>query len=160
MMLTRRNDMLLDFDVAKVVEMSKDNPVFYVQYAHVRCCSILKNAQETALTAFNIFSQDKADFANLALQEEIDLIKNLASWPKVLESSAIFFEPHRIAFYLQSLASQFHSLWNLSNQDESYRFILSEHDQKTAARLALCKAVSIIIAQGLNIMGVEPMQKM
>jgi arginyl-tRNA synthetase len=96
----------------------------------------------------------------LALQGEIDLIKNLASWPKVLESSAIFFEPHRIAFYLQSLASQFHSLWNFSNESESYRFILNEQNQITAARLALCKAASIVIAQGLEVMGVAAMEKM
>ena len=158
MMLTRRNDAMLDFDVEKVVEMSKDNPVFYVQYAHVRTCSILRNAEENAPKAYRDFVSDKIDFSLITLKQEIDLIKNLAAWPKVLESSALFFEPHRIGLYLQSIAASFHSLWNLNFDGQNYRFITD--DNLTAARLGMAKAVQNVIAQGLDIMGVKAINKM
>jgi arginyl-tRNA synthetase len=160
MMLTRRNDIVLDFDVAKVVEYSKDNPVFYVQYAHVRAVSILNNAKENLSQAYEMLSSQKIDLSLLALEEEMTLIKNLATWPKVLESSVIFFEPHRVAFYLQSIASDFHGLWNLSKDGNNYRFITAQDNKLTAARLALVLSVQIIVAQGLKLMGAEPMQKM
>jgi arginyl-tRNA synthetase len=159
MMLTRRNDVVIDFDIAKVTEYSKDNPVFYVQYAHVRALSILNNAKENNPEAYDKFQNNQINFSLLGSPEELSLIKNLASWPKVLESSAIFFEPHRIAFYLQGLAAEFHALWNLNNVDGNYRFIT--HDEElTVSRLALAMSVKILIAQGLDLMGVEPMRKM
>jgi arginyl-tRNA synthetase len=160
MMLTRRNDAVIDFDIAKVVEYSKENPVFYVQYAHVRIVSILNNAKENLSSAYAILTSNETDLTLLSLDEEISLIKNLASWPKVLESSAIFFEPHRIAFYLQSIASDFHALWNLNKDGVGYRFVVADSDNLTASRLSMAMALKIIIAQGLNLMGVKPMEKM
>jgi arginyl-tRNA synthetase len=162
MMLTRKADAVLDFDVGKVVEFSKDNPVFYVQYACVRSLSVINNAAEQfgSKISFDEKVTGAIDMTKLDLAAEIALIKMLALWPKILESSAIFFEPHRIAFYLQSLAADFHSLWNLNIDGTNYRFIVSNDASLTLARVALCKAMHIIIKQGLEIMGVAAMEKM
>jgi arginyl-tRNA synthetase len=159
-MLTRKNDMIIDFDISLVKEYSKDNPVFYVQYAYVRATSILNNAKENFLDAYEAFEQGAINLELLSLDSEITLIKKLALWPKILESSAIFYEPHRTVFYLQSLASDFHSLWNFNQDNQNYRFINQESLKKTSARLALAQSVRIVVAQGLNLMGVTPMQKM
>ena len=151
MMLTRKNEMPLEFDLAKVIEQSKDNPVFYVQYAHARCHSVLRQA--------------KTDFegANLALLNdpaELNLIKKLIDYPRVIEQAAIQYEPHRIAFYLQELASEFHSLWNAGNSNKSLRFIIEDNQEITKARLALLKATSIVIASGLGVLGVSAPEEM
>jgi arginyl-tRNA synthetase len=152
--------MILDFDFDKVKEQSKDNPVFYVQYAHVRTKSILAKAEETALSAFRMYQANDYDLSLLGTEEEIQLIKLLASWPKVLESSARSFEPQRIAYYLIDVASRFHSIWNLGKENNEYRFVVLEDEGLTAARLALARAIMVIIAEGFSVIGVTPMDKM
>lgn len=159
MMLTRKNDVIIDFDVAKVVENSKDNPVFYVQYAHVRICSILTNATQDVPAALAKLNTGEADFSLLSLEQELGLIKTIAQWPKTLEGSALCFEPHRIVFYLQNLASQFHHLWSLHINSSAYRFVTEDADV-TASRLSLARGVQIVLRQGLELLGVEPMEKM
>ena len=159
MMLTRKNDVVVDFDVAKVVEFSKDNPVFYVQYAYVRICSILTNAKEKIPHALTKLNTGQINFSLLILEQELDLIKTIAQWPKILESSALFFEPHRVVFYLQNLASQFHHLWSLQINSAAYRFVTEDADV-TASRLSLACAAQILLRQGLELLGVEPVEKM
>ena len=159
MMLTRKNDVVVDFDVAKVVEFSKDNPVFYVQYAYVRICSILTNAKEKIPHALTKLNTGQINFSLLILEQELDLIKTIAQWPKILESSALFFEPHRVVFYLQNLASQFHHLWSLQINSAAYRFVTEDADV-TASRLSLACAAQILLRQGLEWLGVEPVEKM
>jgi arginyl-tRNA synthetase len=159
-MLTRRSDVILDFDFDKVKEQSKDNPVFYVQYAHVRTKSILAKAKEIAEESFNLYDSGEYDLSLLATEEEIHLIKLLASWPKVLESSARYCEPQRIAYYLIDVASKFHSIWNLGKENNEYRFVVTEDQNLTAARLALADAIRAILAEGFAVIGVTPMDKM
>ena len=160
-MLTRRNDAALDFDYAKVTEQSKDNPVFYVQYAHARIRSVMRNAAEafpgrdlspTALAG--------APLDRLVDSAEIDLLKRIAQWPRTVEAAAQVHEPHRIAFYLHDLASAFHALWNKGNEDPGLRFIIAAEPDLAAARLALIEAVRTVIASGLAVMGVEPVEEM
>ncbi|XVN40304.1 MAG: arginine--tRNA ligase [Rickettsia endosymbiont of Argas persicus] len=160
MMLTRENNKTLDFDLVKVKEQSKENPIFYVQYAHVRTFSILSKAMETIPQSYNSFETGKYDLSLLSSEEEIEIIKLLASWTKTLETAAKYFEPHRVAFYLINLASKFHSLWNFGKENNDYRFIIENNKELTTARLALAKAIQKIIASGLEVIGVEPMQKM
>lgn len=155
-MLTRKNDAVLDFDLQKVKEQSKDNPVFYVQYAHARCCSVLRNA-EVRITANNV---EISALALLTHETELALIRLLASWPRIVESSAATLEPHRIAFYLQEVAAAFHALWNKGKEEDSLRFIIDDNDALTYARLALVKAVSVVIASGLKVFNVEPAEEM
>ena len=149
-MLTRRNDQTLDFDFAKVTEQSRDNPVFYVQYAHARACSVLRQGDES----------DKADLALLTAEAEIALLKQLASWPKIVESAAMAHEPHRVAFYLVELASHFHSLWNAGREDTSLRFIIEGDQAVTDARLMLVKATSFVIRTGLNMLSIQALEEM
>lgn len=160
-MLTRRNDQALDFDFAKVVEQSKDNPVFYVQYAHARARSVLRHAaaqfppeqlRPEVLAA--------APLERLTDPAELALIRHLASWPRLVESAAETHEPHRIAFYLQDLAAAFHGLWNKGKDDASLRFIIGDAPEITRARLALVQAVAFVVASGLNVFGVEPAEEM
>lgn len=160
MMLTRKNDITLDFDLVKVKEQSKENPIFYVQYAYVRTNSILSKAMEAMPEAYNCFQNNEYDLSLLSSEEEIELIKLLASWPRTLESSAQFFEPHRIAFYLINLAAKFHSLWNFGKENNDYRFVIENNKELTIARLALAQAIQKIIKSGLEIVGVEPLDKM
>jgi arginyl-tRNA synthetase len=160
-MLTRRNDQALDFDFAKVTEQSKDNPVFYVQYAHARAASVMRHAAEQ-------FPDD--DLSDSALVEapldrlsdpsEIALIRQLAGWPRLVEAAAEAHEPHRIAFYLQEVAAQFHVLWNKGKDEATLRFILASDVELTRARLALVRGVALVIASGLAVFGVEPAQEM
>jgi arginyl-tRNA synthetase len=161
-MLTRRNDQTLEFDFAKVTEQSKDNPVFYVQYAHARCRSVLRHAQEAApdrdLSSENLAAT--ANLSRLAEPEELALIKLMASWPRMVESAAQAHEAHRVAFFLNDVAAAFHGLWNKGKDDTTMRFLLDEDPELTTARLALVKAVSIIIASGLGVMGVEPVEEL
>ncbi|MBM3557511.1 MAG: arginine--tRNA ligase [Alphaproteobacteria bacterium] len=153
-MLTRRNDAQLDFDYVKVREQSKDNPVFYVQYAHARCRSVLRQAgySPTALMA--------AAHGRLTAPEELALLRLLACWPRTIESAAEAGEPHRVAFYLYDLAAAFHGLWNRGNEDPSLRFIIASDSALTAARVALVQAVAHVIASGLAVMGVTPVEEM
>jgi arginyl-tRNA synthetase len=160
-MLIRRNDQALDFDFAKVVEQSKDNPVFYVQYAHARASSVLRHAREE----FDPMMLEPDGLASAELQllndrDEIALIRLLAQWPRVVEGAAETHEPHRIAFYLQEVAAAFHGLWNKGNSDASLRFIQSGAKDVTLARLALVQAMAFVIASGLQVFGVAPLEEL
>ncbi len=160
-MLTRRNDQTLDFDFAKVVEQSKDNPVFYVQYAHARARSVLRLAGNSMPgLALDPESLAAAPLERLADSAELTLIRYLAGWPRLIESAAATHEPHRVAFYLQELASIFHGLWNKGKDDTTLRFILSDSPEVTSARLALVQAVAFVVASGLNVFGVTPAEEM
>ena len=159
-MLSRKNDIVLDFDLVKVKEQSKENPVFYVQYAYVRTQSILANAASQMQESYMIFKAHHYDTTLLDCSEEVELIKLLASWTKVVELAAIHFEPHRIAFYLQHVASAFHALWNLSQENNSYRFIVPDNPQLTAARLSLAQAVANVMSCGFNIIGIDAVERM
>jgi arginyl-tRNA synthetase len=160
-MLTRRNDQALDFDYAKVVEQSKDNPVFYVQYAHARACSVLRHAGDE-FTSHELApaSLAKADLSLLADRDELALIRLLTQWPRIVEGAAESHEPHRIAFYLQEVAAAFHGLWNKGNADATLRFIQSDAKPLTLARLALVQALAFVIASGLKVFGVAPVEEM
>jgi arginyl-tRNA synthetase len=160
-MLTRKNDMVMDFDLEKVREQSKDNPVFYVQYAHARAQSILRHAVQDMPDAAALSHQATTPLLEqLSSPAELQLIRLIASWPRIVESAALHHEPHRIAFYLQDLAAEFHGLWNKGNEDKSLRFLQPEMVELTAARLILVKTVAIIIASGLFIFNVEPVNEM
>jgi arginyl-tRNA synthetase len=160
-MLTRKNDAPLDFDLEKVLEQSRDNPVFYVHYAHARARSVLRHAAE----ACPGIAQDPAALALgplhlLTDSDELGLIKSLAGWPRLVESAAEAYEPHRVAFYLYDLASAFHGLWNRGNEDASLRFLLPDQPELTAARLALVQGLAFVIASGLTVFGVEPVEEL
>jgi arginyl-tRNA synthetase len=155
-MLTRKNDAPLDFDLAKVTEQSRDNPVFYVQYAHARSRSVLRNAT----AEFPGLESVTPDLHRLTDSGELALIRLMAGWPRVVESAAEAHEPHRIAFYLYDLAAAFHGLWNRGKEEASLRFLIADDPALTAARLALIKAMALTIASGLGIFGVEPVEEM
>ncbi len=154
MMLTKRADTPLDFDFAKVVEASKDNPVFYVQYAHARIASLGRKAADAGI--------DTSAAADLGLldEEELALVKLAAQYPRVVESAAIAHEPHRIAFYLYDLAAAFHALWNRGNDDPGRRFLLDNQHELSRARLELARAIQQIVRGGLKLMGVEAAEEM
>lgn len=154
-MLTRKADQPIDFDLKKALESSKDNPVFYVQYAHARICSALRNAEERE----NIKLSTTPDFSLLQHKQELKLIRKICEFPRIVESSAKHFEPHRITFYLYDLASEFHSLWNLG-REEGLRLIDTDNLELTQTRLALINITKNVIASGLKILGVEPVEKM
>ncbi|MFC4346934.1 arginine--tRNA ligase [Kordiimonas lipolytica] len=160
-MLTRKNDAHLDFDFKKVMEQSKDNPVFYVQYAHARICSVLAKAQDAfpGLDASDT-SLMNADLSLLADDSEIAMIKQCAAWPRMVESAAEAHEPHRIAFFLYDLASEFHTFWNKGNDNPDLRFIIEGNEALTKARMALVRSVALVIASGLGVLGVTPMEEM
>ncbi len=155
-MLTRRAEMTLEFDFAKVVEMSKDNPVFYVQYAHARIRSLTRRALEAGLTPA---PATDADLARLN-GEDLALLKLAAQWPRTIRAAAQTREPHRIAFYLADLAAAFHAHWNAGNDDAARRFVIEADTSLTAARLALADAVATVIRAGLKLMGVEAVEEM
>jgi arginyl-tRNA synthetase len=154
MMLTRRADAPLDFDFAKVVEVSKDNPVFYVQYAHARVASLGRKATE-----MGIATDGPADLTLLDA-EELGLVKSAAQYPRIVEAAALAHEPHRIAFFLNDLAAAFHSLWNRGNDDPSRRFVLENQPDLTRARLELARGVAQVIRSGLALMGVAAAEEM
>jgi arginyl-tRNA synthetase len=160
-MLTRRNDQTLDFDFAKVTEQSKDNPVFYVQYAHARCRSVLRLAVEQfgpdACTAESLLA---GDLSGLDSIEELDLIRRMAAWPAVVANAAQSREPHKIAFYLYDLAAEFHQLWTKGRDNATLRFLIEDNRALTMARLALVQAVATVIASGLRVIGVEPAEEL
>ena len=160
MMLTRKNDAPLDFDFAKVMEQSRDNPVFYVQYAHARIHSVLRKAAEEGDYDLSDGALANAPLARLSDEAEMALIRLMAAFPRQVEQAALAHEPHRIAFYLYDLASAFHALWNKGKDEPSLRFILPEDRDATLARLALIRATAHVIAAGLGILGVEPIEEM
>ena len=159
MMLTRKNDAPLEFDFVKVQEQSRDNPVFYVQYAHARICSVIRNAGEM----FGAIHDDDLTDSDMSLivdPAEISLLKTISAFPRVLESAAVNHEPHRIAFYLQDLASSFHSLWNLGMERPDLKFIIEEQKNVTIARVSMIRSCAFVIASGLDILGVRPEEEM
>jgi arginyl-tRNA synthetase len=160
-MLTRKNDQTLDFDFAKVTEQSKDNPVFYVQYAHARAASVMRHAAEQ-LPAERLLDAAlaAAPLDRLVDPFELALIRLLASWPRTVESAAEAHEPHRIAFFLQEVAAQFHLLWTKGKDEATLRFLIAADPELTCARLALVRAVALVIASGLAVFGVEPVEEM
>jgi arginyl-tRNA synthetase len=155
-MLMRKNDSPLEFDLVRVIEQSKDNPVFYVQYAHARVRSLMRGAAEQ----FSGLDVESADLALLQDPGELALIKLLAAWPRQVEAAAEAHEPHRLAFYLYDLAGAFHGQWNRGNDDPTMRFIVAGDAALTAARLALAQAVAVTVASGLDIFGVEAPEEM
>ena len=157
-MLTRKNDVALDFDFDKVTEQSKDNPVFYVQYANARINSILRKAREAGVPVDDA-SLAAAHLAHLSHPAELEVIRKLGEWPRLVEIAAKGNEPHRVAFYLYELASDFHGLWNKGNDDDSLRF-LQEDSAISAAKIALVRAVGVVISSGLGILGVTPVEEM
>lgn len=160
-MLTRKNDAHLDFDLDKVLEQSRDNPVFYVQYAHARACSVARHAGEMFpgrdLSDAALASHDLAPLAD---QDEIAVMRKLAAWPRLVESAAESHEPHRVAYYLAELAAAFHGLWNRGRDDAQLRFLIGENPGLSLARLALVRAVALVVASGLKVFGVEPVSEM
>jgi arginyl-tRNA synthetase len=158
-MLTRRNDQTLEFDLAKVTEQSKENPVFYVQYAHARCASVMRHAADSGLpTGPDALSA--ADLDRLDQPEEIDLVRVLAGWPRLVEAAAEAHEPHRVAFYLHDLAAAFHALWNRGKDDATLRFLIDADPDLTRARLAMVAATKTVVASGLKVMGVVPVEEL
>jgi arginyl-tRNA synthetase len=157
-MLTRKNDAPLDFDFDKVLEQSKDNPVFYVQYANARVNSVLRKARDAGI-AVDDAALSAADLSHLSHEAEIAVAKKIAEWPRLVEIAARNNEPHRVAFYLYELASDFHGLWNRGNDDASLRFV-QEDSGVSQAKIALARAVSVVICAGLGILGVAPVEEM
>jgi arginyl-tRNA synthetase len=165
MMLFRKNDAVLDFDLAKVIEQSKDNPVFYVQYGHARGHSIFRNAREMLTdlpleTAARVAYLKDASVERLDDAAELGLMRQLALYPRMIESAAIAHESHRIAFYLYDLASEFHALWTRGRDMPHLRFIITNDAELTKARLALVQSVVSVLASGLAVLGVTAPDEM
>ncbi|MGR3517374.1 arginine--tRNA ligase [Sulfitobacter pontiacus] len=157
-MLTRKNDAMLDFDFAKVLEQSRENPVFYVQYAHARVHSVLRKAAEAGVDT-DLETLQRADLSQLDHEAELKLAQKLAEWPRMVETAARSNEPHRIAFYLYELAGDFHGLWNRGNDVPELRF-LQDDVALSQSKIALAQAAAIVIASGLGILGVKPAEEM
>lgn len=161
LMLTRKSDTQMEFDLAKAVEQSRDNPVFYVQYAHARCRSVLRSApDELAGLDTSAEALAQADLSLLTDPAELDLVKIMAAWPRIVEQAAEAHEPHRVAFYLNDVASAFHGLWNMGKDDTSLRFIQTDTPEISRARMALVQATATIIASGLDVLGVTPVEEL
>jgi len=162
MMLFRKNDAVLEFDLAKVLEQSRDNPVFYVQYGHARAQSVFRNAR----AAFPDLPADltslvhSANLERLSDPTELALMRRIALYPRIVEAASVAHEPHRIAFYLFDLASEFHALWTLGNAAPHLRFIIQNDRQMTEARLVLVQGVATVLASGLKLLGVEAPNEM
>ncbi|MFC4215063.1 arginine--tRNA ligase [Pseudophaeobacter arcticus] len=159
MLLTRKNDQGFDFDLDKALEQSKDNPIFYVQYANARICSTLRKAEEAGI-ATNDAVLAAADLAQVSHPSQLAVIKKLAEWPRQIEIAARTNEPHRVAFYLYDLASELHGLYHLGKTEHGLRFVNESSETATHANLALARSVSIVISAGLGILGVKPAQEM
>jgi len=158
-MLTRKNDAPLDFDFDKVLEQSKDNPVFYVQYANARVNSVLRKADEAGL-AVDDATLAAADLSILSDVAQLSVAKKLAEWPRLVEIAGRTNEPHRVAFYLYDLASELHALWNRGNDNPGLRFLDDDNPAASQAKIALARAVTVVISAGLGILGVTPVTEM
>lgn len=151
LMLMRKADAQMDFDLSAAVAKTRENPVFYVQYAHARCRSVLRAAGEPSMAA---------DFSTLTAAEEMAMLRRLITWPRLVEQAAEAREPHRVAFFLYELASDFHALWNAGRDNLSLRFIQEDKPAETSARLGLVAATAIVLRSGLAILGVHPVEEM
>ncbi len=161
MMLYRKNEAPLDFDFKKVTEQSRDNPVFYVQYAHARICSVFRNASEELSEKMpSVNDLCKAEFNLLGDEAELAIIRRISEYPRVLEGAALNHEPHRLSFYLYDLASEFHALWNRGKESPQLRFIIGKNIPATHARLALLMVTRNVLVSGLRILGVTPAEEM
>jgi len=161
MMLMRKNDAPLDFDFQKVTEQSRDNPVFYLQYAHARIASVFRNAaEEVGAEAIDDAALGAADLALLDDDAELQIIRRLAEYPRMIEQASVAHEPHRVAFYLHDLAGDFHALWNKGKESPQLRFIFKDQLHVTVARLAFLRAIRYVIGNGLRILGVKPLEEM
>ena len=158
-MLTRKNDAPLEFDFARVLEQSKENPVFYVQYAHARVHSVLRRARDAGVDVSDA-ALAAADLSRLNHEAELKLARQIGEWPRLLEIAARTHEPHRIAFYLYELASDFHSLWNRGNDEPALRFVQEGDHATSQSKIALIRAVAVVISTGLGILGVRPMDEL
>lgn len=158
-MLTRKNDAALDFDFAKVLEQSKDNPVWYVQYASARVHSVLRRAADAGIDVSDS-ALAAADLSQLSHPAELELARKVAEWPRLVEHAATAHEPHRVAFFLYDIASDLHSLWNRGNDDLSLRFVQEGAPATSQAKIALVRAVGVVISSGLAILGVTPAEEM
>ncbi|MCD9146667.1 arginine--tRNA ligase [Pseudophaeobacter flagellatus] len=159
MLLTRKNDQGFDFDLDKALEQSKDNPIFYVQYANARICSTLRKANEAGIETTDTVLDD-ANLAQVTHPAQLAVAKKLAEWPRQIEIAARTHEPHRVAFFLYDLASELHGLYHLGKSETGLRFVNESSQSATHANLALARSVSIVISAGLGILGVNPAQEM
>lgn len=157
MMVSRKSDAHLDFDFEKVLEKTRDNPVFYIQYAHARCHSVMRMAHEIMAEQQNVSVES---LRLLTDEDEMQLLKLLAGWPRQVEIAALAREPHRLCYYLYEIAQQFHMLWNKGRENTLLRFIVTENPELTRARLAMIQGVTHVIASGLELFGVTPVEEM
>jgi len=146
----------LEFDYTRALDQSKDNPYFYVQYAHARSCSVLNHAKDM----FGDVDLSNADLDLLNRPETLAVLKTLSAWPKMVEQAALAREPHRVAFYVQDVAAAFHSWWNMGRDDATLRFLIEDNKELSMAHLALVTAVKTTIASALDVMGVEPLNEL
>ena len=160
MMVTRKNDAPLDFDYDLVKEQTRDNPIFYVQYAHARISSIIQKVLDEKLFLIDEKFIDNTDLSLLSNSHDIELIKIISNFPRVIEQSAIYREPHRVAFYLRDIASSFHSYWNLGNEDNNLKVLKIDNLEETRARLALVMSVKITISEGLRLLGINALEEL
>ncbi|MEQ8898893.1 MAG: arginine--tRNA ligase [Roseovarius sp.] len=158
-MLTRKNDAPLDFDFDKVLEQSKENPVFSVHYAHARVWAVLRKAESAGIDVSDA-ALSEADISGLTHEAELAVAKKLAEWPRLVEIAARTHEPHRVAFYLYDLASELHALWNRGNDEPGLRFLQEDDPATSQAKIALARAVTVVISAGLGILGVVPAEEM
>lgn len=158
-MLTRKNDAPLDFDFDKVLEQTRENPVFYVQYAHARVCSVLRKAEAAGIDVSDA-TLAAVDLADLTHEAELGVARKLAEWPRLIETAARTHEPHRVAFYLYDLASELHTLWNRGHDEPALRFLQEDAPATSQTKIALVRAVAVVISAGLGILGVTPVDEM
>ncbi len=160
-MLMRKADAQMEFDLDQAVAQTRDNPVFYVQYAHARCRSVLRAAALSfGASAVAPESLAAVPLEDLAAPAELVVVRRLIGWPRLVESAALAREPHRVAFFLYELAGDFHMLWNRGRDDASLRFLQAGQPEATRARLALVAAVAVVIRSGLAVLGVQPVEEM
>jgi arginyl-tRNA synthetase len=160
-MLTRKSDAQMEFDLDQVVAQTRENPVFYVQYAHARCRSVLRAAAEMlGAEAVSDGALASVPLDGLTAEADMALIRRISAWPRTVEGAALAREPHRIAFFLYDLAADFHMLWNRGREDTTLRFLQPERPAETLGRLALVAATAVVIRSGLAVMGVSPVEEM